>query len=227
MNKILTIFSLCFSLSMQAQNSPAPFNGLITDIAGTPVKRARVMSKSNKQFTYSDKQGRFGFSSMKENDTLEITYKKTKYDIPVSGRKSLRLRLGDMLESNEDEELINYGYGYVKKREYTNSGSVLSGEALAREGYSSVMEAIRGRVPGLNIYGGTGMGETNSVSIRGINSINSSSTPLFLLDEVEVPTFDGVNLSDVERIEVIKDANIYGVKGANGVIKVTTKKGMN
>lgn len=226
MNKILVILFLFCSQNMLAQNNGTPFNGMITDITGTPLRNARVMNKSTKLFTYSDKKGRFGLSNIKENDTLQIIYKKVKYDIPVNGRKSLRLRLGDVMESNEDEELISFGYGYVKKREYTNSGSVLSGEALAKQGYSSVMEAIRGRVPGLNISGGTGFGESAGVTIRGINSIYGSSTPLFLLDEVEVTSFDGVNLSDVDRIEVLKDANIYGVKGANGVIKVTTKNGV-
>ena len=219
-------FSLTISLSAMAQESSGvPFNGMITDLIGTPIKRAKLYITPTK-YTYSDRKGRFGLTDVKEGDTLKILYKKTIYYIGLTGQKSLRIRLGDKIEeASEDEELISYGYGYVTRREYTNSGNVLTGESLQKEGYTTVMEALRGRVPGLNISGGTGLGETASVNIRGINSILGSSTPLFLLDEMEVSSFDNVNLSDVDRIEVLKDANMYGVKGANGVIKVTTKKG--
>lgn len=228
MKKIISLIILCFCLQVQAQErKEVPFNGMITDLLGAPVKRAKIILHSSGLYTYSDKKGRFGLTNVKENDTLTITYKKVSYDIAVGNKKSAKIRLGDVLEINEDDQLISYGYGYVKKREYTNSGNLLTGNQLMKEGYTSVMEAIRGRIPGLNISGGTGFGETSNVTIRGVNSIYGSSTPLFLLDEVEVTSFDGVNLSDVERIEVIKDANIYGVKGANGVIKVTTRKGLS
>ncbi len=182
--------------------------------------------KSPDIYTYSDKKGRFGLTDISSDDTLKILYKKRIYFVPILNRKSLRIRLGDQLvdSAQEDQELIDYGYGYVKRREYLNSVNLLSGEQLQKEGYTTVMEALRGRVPGLNIYGTSGFGDTPSVNIRGINSINSSSTPLFLLDDVEVSSFDAVNLGDVDRIEVLKDANMYGVKGANGVIKVYTKK---
>ena len=225
MKTILFFLLFTLSLSTFAQNNQKgePFNGLITDILAQPIKRAKIYVKSPDIYTYSDKKGRFGLTDISSDDTLKILYKKRIYFVPILNRKSLRIRLGDQLvdSAQEDQELIDYGYGYVKRREYLN---LLSGEQLQKEGYTTVMEALRGRVPGLNIYGTSGFGDTPSVNIRGINSINSSSTPLFLLDDVEVSSFDAVNLGDVDRIEVLKDANMYGVKGANGVIKVYTKK---
>ncbi|MBQ2507913.1 MAG: TonB-dependent receptor plug domain-containing protein [Bacteroidaceae bacterium] len=228
MKTILFFLLFTLSLSTFAQNNQKgePFNGLITDILAQPIKRAKIYVKSPDIYTYSDKKGRFGLTDISSDDTLKILYKKRIYFVPILNRKSLRIRLGDQLvdSAQEDQELIDYGYGYVKRREYLNSVNLLSGEQLQKEGYTTVMEALRGRVPGLNIYGTSGFGDTPSVNIRGINSINSSSTPLFLLDDVEVSSFDAVNLGDVDRIEVLKDANMYGVKGANGVIKVYTKK---
>lgn len=228
MKTILFILLFAFSLSTFAQNNQKgePFNGLITDLLAQPIKKAKIYAKSPDKYTYSDKKGRFGLTDISSDDTLKILYKKRIYFVPVLNRKSLRIRLGDQLvdSAQEDQELIDYGYGYVKRREYLNSANLLTGEQLQKEGYTTVMEALRGRVPGLNIYGNSGFGDTPSVNIRGINSINSSSTPLFLLDDVEVSSFDAVNLGDVDRIEVLKDANMYGVKGANGVIKVYTKK---
>ena len=228
MKTILFFLLFTLSLSTFAQNNQKgePFNGLITDILAQPIKRAKIYVKSPDIYTYSDKKGRFGLTDISSDDTLKILYKKRIYFVPILNRKSLRIRLGDQLvdSAQEDQELIDYGYGYVKRREYLNSVNLLSGEQLQKEGYTTVMEALRGRVPGLNIYGTSCFGDTPSINIRGINSINSSSTPLFLLDDVEVSSFDAVNLGDVDRIEVLKDANMYGVKGANGVIKVYTKK---
>lgn len=102
-----------------------------------------------------------------------------------------------------------------------NSGGRLTGEQLRREGYQTIMEAIKGRIAGLNVT--TDMnGNMVSANIRGINSVYGSNTPLFLLNDMEVTSFDHINLSDVDYIEVQKDANIYGARGANGVIKVYT-----
>ena len=227
MKYIIILMTLCCGLSVQAQtNKGVPFNGMITDLVGTPIKRAKIWVKDPQRYTFSDKKGRFGLTDVQVDDTLKVLYKKTLYFLAVEGRKSLRIRLGDQLEGQEDQELINYGYGYVSKREFLNSGSKITGEQLQSEGYTSLLEALRGRVPGLNINGGSGLGSDGpSVNIRGINSIYGSSTPLFLLDDVEVTSFDSVNLRDVDYVEVLKDANMYGVKGANGVIKVYTKKG--
>ena len=87
-----------------------------------------------------------------------------------------------------------------------------------RTGRTNILDALQGLVPGLTVSNGRAV-------IRGIGTINSSSDPLFILDGVEVPSLSFVNLNDVERVEVQKDGSIYGVKGANGVILVTSKHG--
>lgn len=223
MKRILVALMSLAALSVQAQEKGVPFNGLLSDAVGQPVKRAKVYTTSETVYTYSDKKGRFGLTDVKGTDTLHIKYKKITYDIPVEGRKSVKITLADQLNPavQEDEEIYNMGYGFVTRREYLNSGGRITGEQLRKEGYSTIMEAIKGRFAGLNIT--TDMnGNMNTANIRGINSINGSSTPLFLLNDMEVSSFDHISLIDVDYIEVQKDANIYGARGANGVIKVYT-----
>lgn len=151
MKTILFFLLFTLSLSTFAQNNQKgePFNGLITDILAQPIKRAKIYVKSPDIYTYSDKKGRFGLTDISSDDTLKILYKKRIYFVPILNRKSLRIRLGDQLvdSAQEDQELIDYGYGYVKRREYLNSVNLLSGEQLQKEGYTTVMEALRGRVP--------------------------------------------------------------------------------
>lgn len=227
MNRILSILSLValfWSFQSFAQEQGVPFNGTISDITGNPIKRARVYVSENR-VARSDKQGRFGLTNVEPTDTIHIYYKKTTYDIPVNGRKSLRIRLGDQLEANEDEELVAWGYGFVKKRESLEISSGISGEDLVKSGYNNLMMALQGRVPGLNVTMGTRPGEEPELNVRGTNSFYADQTPLFVVDGMIVESLDFISIYDVERVEVLKEASIYGSRGANGAIIVITKKG--
>lgn len=211
----------CVSISMKAQDLvEIPFNGIVTDIAGNPIKKVKVYNYDPKVFTFSNKEGKFGLTNVNANDTIHLVYDKRTYDIPVEGKRSMRIRLAEQLlpTVQEDEELVNLGMIFVKKREFHGSSKGLSGEELLRMGYTDIIEAIVGRVPGVVKMDG-------KLIIRGINSINSSIEPLYLVDGVQVSSFSYVSMYDVDHIEVIKDANMYGARGANGVIAVTTKMG--
>lgn len=217
---------------LQAQSrgdgEKVPFNGMLLDIAEHPIRGARVYITPN-FYTTTDKKGRFGLTNVQPTDTIHVRYHRVVYDIPVAGRKSIRIHLGDQLMADEDEELVNWGYGYVKKRESLEVSSGISGEELRRTGATNLLEALRGRVPGLNIGASSGRpGEDPSVvHIRGLQSIYGSSTPLYLVDGIEVQSLEYVNLYLVDRVEVLKDASIYGARGANGAILVTLRKGID
>ena len=225
MNRILIfilVFMACFQLS--AQQEDVPFNGTVSDLSGTPIRGARIyITKS--RVARSDKQGRFGLTNVLPTDTIHIYYKKRNYNIPVSGRKSLRIRLGDQLQAQEDEELVNWGYGFVKKRESVEVSDGISGEELAKSGYSNITMALAGRIPGLVVTPTGVPGGDAGLNIRGTNSIYGDQTPLFVVDGVVVESLEFINIYDVDRVEVLKDASIYGSRGANGAILVTTKKG--
>ena len=215
---IVSVFA-CVAVFAQKQKA-VPFNGIVADLLGQPLKGARVWVVSPDYYTTTDKKGKFGLTNVQPTDTLHVKYKKQLYLIPVDTMKSVRVRLGDELkyEVRQDEELVNTGFGFVKRRESCNSSTGISGEVLVRTGRIDLMEALQGLVPGLTIVNGKAV-------IRGIATIYGSSDPLLIVDGVEVESLSYVNVYSVDRVEVLKDANLYGAKGANGAILVTTKRG--
>ena len=218
---VLLIAPLC----AMAQQEGVPFNGIITDVAGNPIKRARVYVTPHR-IAHSDKQGHFGLTDVNPTDTVHIYYKKTYYDIPVAGRKSLQVHLGDQLEAKEDDDLVNWGYGWVKRRESLEVSSGITGEELAKSGYNSITQALQGRIPGLNVTTSNVPGEEAKLNIRGINSFYADQTPLFVVDGIVVESLEFINIHDVDKVEILKEASIYGSRGANGAILVTTKRGI-
>ena len=205
--------------TMAQSNNDVPFNGIIIDIAGNPIKGAKVYTIDSNYAAKSNKRGEFGLTNVLPNDTIHVVFKKERYDIPVGGRKSIRIHLGDQLEAQEDEDLAALGYGFIKRRESITPSSGISGDVLVRIGRSSILECLRGLVAGLNI------GPDGKVNIRGINSLNAPQDPLYLVDDVQVDNLDFINIYDVDHVEVLKDASIYGAQGANGAILVYTKRG--
>lgn len=118
-----------------------------------------------------------------------------------------------------NDEAINVGYGRIRKSELAYSVSKVNMKEPSTDAYTDMYDYLRGRVAGVVI------GPDNSISIRGINSINSSTEPLILLDGSPINDLSIINPKDVDSVEVLKDASasIYGVRGANGVILITSK----
>ena len=112
-----------------------------------------------------------------------------------------------------------------KEYKYIDTGvsNYISGDELRKSGYRTVIESLQGRVPGLNITGGGGNGAARDVSMRGTRSITDSGMPVLVLNGMVVPDFDGISLNDVDYVEVLKEAGIYGAGGSNGAIIVHTK----
>ena len=202
-----------------------PFNGLLLDGELKPKKGVKVYVKDPKRYATTDKQGRFGLTDVQPDDTLHLVLsKKETLLLPVEGRRGVRIVLaGDRsAQAEDDEELVNLGYGFVKRREHTGVSSGISGDRLRSTGARDVMTALRGLVPGLVISGSPG---NYDVTIRGKHSLLLSSEPLYLIDGVVVQSLDFLNIYDVDHVEVIKEASQYGSRGANGAILVTTKTG--
>lgn len=121
------------------------------------------------------------------------------------------------------DDSVNIGYGYVKKKNLTVSVSKVDVDDAQMVGYANIGEYLRGRVPGLHVMK---VGSTYRYVVRGISSINSPTDPLFVVDGVEVMNIDHLNPSEIKTVEVLKDASasIYGSRGACGVILITTKR---
>lgn len=208
-----------FLLSQMCAMAQEPFNGLITDIGGKGIK-ANVVVKGSDKRTRADGKGRFGLTDIKADDTLYIIYKRDTTVVDVEGRKSIHIILaekGKLIKSEESEELMNYGYGYVKRRESIDYSSGISGDRLRATGASDLRKAIMMCYPGLKYING-------ELCLNTQNSINGSSAVLILCDGIE-SNLDYINIHDVKSVEIIKGSNMYGFRGVNGVVLVTTLSG--
>lgn len=215
---LLIILALFATLFVRADE---PFNGIIYDSEGNPLKDVKVYVNDSRRYATSDKKGQFGLTNVLPDDTIHVLVKKRKlpYVIPVEGRKSMKIFLADEKPRvEEDEDLVNFGYGFVKRREYTAPSKGISGEELLRTGRTDILSALVGKVAGLDI-------SPSGVTIRGKSSLLLSTEPLYIVDGNIVANFNGISLHDVDHVEVLKDASIYGSRGSNGAILVFTKTG--
>lgn len=216
---LLAIVLCCLT----AAYADVPFNGLLLDREMKPKKGVKIYVQDPKRYTKSDSKGRFGLTDVTPDDTLHIVVsKKETLLVPVDGRRGIRIVLaGDRdVQAENDDEIADTGYGYVKRREFTGVSSGISGDRLRATGARDIMSALKGLVPGLNITGTPG---DQSVNIRGVKSFTLSSEPLYVVDGVVVSSLDYFSIYDVDHVEVIKDGSQYGSRGANGAIVVTTK----
>ena len=211
------IITLIAIFAISAVEAQTPFNGRIRHFDGSGIK-AMVKVKDSDKITRSDGKGRFGLTDIKPDDTLYIIYRRDTLEIPVTGRQSIDIvwaEEGDTYTAEESEELMNYGFGYVKRRESTDFSSGISGDKLRSLGTSSLLRALLICCPSLRYVNG-------ELCLRTQNSINSSSAVLILCDGVEVSNIDFINIYDVGSVEVIKSSNMYGFRGVNGVVLIKT-----
>lgn len=204
-------------------------SGTIMDAKGEPVIGASILVDKTSNGTITDVDGNFSLKEVPVNSTLTISY---------VGYKTINLKASDKNLANivlqEDSELIDevvvVGYGTVKKRDLTGSVASLNSDAISSVPVTSAVEALQGRASGVVVSTSNwAPGETPSILIRGKRSINASNDPLFVVDGIPVTGGMGeISPSDIESMEVLKDASataIYGSRGANGVIIITTKQG--
>lgn len=203
--------------------------GVVVDGTGEPVIGANVVVKGTTNGTITDFDGNFSIEDVPAGATLQISYigYLTK-EVPVGNQTVLKVTL--LEDSQALDEIVVVGYGTMRKSDVTGSIAVAKGEELTKNQSFSALDNLRGKVSGVNIFSNSSQpgAYSNRVVIRGMATINSSSDPLYVVDGVVMENFDLVNPNDIESMEVLKDASaaaIYGARGANGVIMVTTKRG--
>lgn len=203
--------------------------GIVKDVDGEPVIGANVTVKGQTIGTITDIDGQFMLDAP-TNAVLQITYiGYMSQEVKVSGKKELIVILKEDAETLD--EVVVVGYGTMKKRDITGSVSSVNSSVLTASSAPSAADALQGRIAGVNIQKNAGRpGGSYSIQVRGVSSIkNKNSGPLYVIDGI--PTTEGMNdlnPSDIETIDVLKDASataIYGSRGANGVVIVTTKRG--
>ncbi|WP_320053768.1 TonB-dependent receptor [uncultured Acetobacteroides sp.] len=148
-------------------------------------------------------------------------------DVPIKGQKNLVVTMKSA--SVELEEVVAIGYGFVKKRDLTGAVSSLKTTEIVKTASNNALQSMQGKVAGLDITKSSGeSGAGINISLRGNRSVIASNAPLFLVDGIEYGSTLDINSSDIESMEVLKDASstaIYGTRGANGVVIITTKRG--
>ncbi len=224
---ILFALSWMFSLCIFAQNSTV--RGVVTDNSGEPLVGVTVQVQGTTNGTVTDIDGNYTLNNVPADATLEFSYVGMKSQtLPVSGRNTVNVTLAEDTELLD--ELVVVGYGTMRKSDVTGSIAVTKGEDMIKAQNFSAIENLRGKASGVNIYSNSSQpgAYSNRVIIRGMSTINSSSNPLYVVDGVVMENFNLLNPNDIESMEVLKDASaaaIYGARGANGVILVTTKRG--
>lgn len=213
---------------IKAQNVKE-ISGTVTDSKGELVISGTVKVKNTTTATITDINGKYKISAP-TNGTLVFSYLgyQTK-EVPVSSISGNTLDVVLQEESNVLDELVVVGYGTMRKSDLTGSVSTTKGKDIIKQQSFSALEGLKGKAAGVNIFTNTGQpGGEMRVIIRGISTINASASPLYIVDGVAMSDFNLLNPNDIESIEVLKDASaaaIYGARGANGVIMVTTKRG--
>lgn len=202
-------------------------SGTVKDANGDPIIGATIMEKGTANGVVSDMDGNFTIN-VASNGVLHVSYiGYTEQDIPVAGKSFINIQLNEDTEILE--EVVVIGYGTVKRRDLTGAVASVKGEEIAANPVSNVAQALQGRLPGVNVTSQDGRpGATISVRVRGGGSITQSNDPLYVVDGFPVSNINDIPASEIESIDVLKDASstaIYGARGANGVILITTKKG--
>ena len=222
---LMTIFLFCASF-IYAQNK---VTGTIIDANGEPVIGASVIIRGTANGTVTDLNGNYILQNVPSNSVLIISYVGMKtQDVSVNGRSEIKVKMD--ADSHVLDELVVVGYGVQKKSDVTGALAHIDSKDLTAMPVNNAFEGMQGKSAGVDITNSQRPGTVGSITIRGQRSISASSDPLYVVDGMIMQNngIDGINPQDIESIEILKDASataIYGARGANGVVIVTTKKG--
>lgn len=203
--------------------------GKVTDEMGEPIIGANIIEQGTNNGTITDINGNFSLQ-VENNAAIRVSYiGYIEQIINVANSNTLNIVLQE--DTQALDELVVVGYGAIRKSDLTGSISTAKGTDIVKNQSFNALEGLKGKAAGVNIFSNTGQpGGELRVIIRGISTINASASPLYVVDGVVMSNFQFLNPNDIESIEVLKDASsaaIYGARGANGVVLVTTKRGGN
>ena len=242
--QLLSVLSVLFICLLATNSAFAQINvtGRVTDKLKEPLPGVTINIKGTKFYTSTNNEGYYKVSVPNEKAVLVFSFISFITEERVVGNsKEINVTLSD--RPNDLDEVVVVGYGTEKKSDLTGSVSSLKADQIVQSKTVSFLEAMQGKLAGVQITSASGEpGAGVNISIRGANSINAGTTPLYVIDGVQIDANNGeigsfstasnplssINPSDIESIEVLKDASataIFGSRGANGVVLITTKSG--
>lgn len=221
----LLFFIACICL-FPAWAQQLSVSGTVVDEKAEPVIGASILVKGTNRGMITDMNGKFQLSDVRSSDVLVVSFVGMQTQ-EVKAKERLHIVLTST--SEELDEVIVTAFGTAKKSAFTGSATVLNKATIEKRQVTNVLQTLAGEVPGLQMAPSTAPGSTSSILIRGEGSINAGTDPLIVLDGmIYEGGWNNINPQDVESITVLKDAAsnaLYGARGANGVIIITTKKG--
>ena len=204
-------------------------SGTVLDKTGESVIGASVVVKGTTNGTITDFDGKFTLQNVPDNGTIQVSFVGYKtVDIQVKGQSTVKVILEEDTETLD--EVVVVGYGVVKKSDVTGALTKVSEKQIKERPVQNALQAMQGKAPGVDITTNSRPGELGDVRIRGNRSITADNDPLYVIDGIPMVagSIADINPNDVESMEILKDASataIYGSRGANGVVLITTKKG--
>lgn len=231
--KILTLF-LFIPIWLSAQS--VAVRGTVSDASGEPLIGVSVVEKGTTNGTVTDIDGKYTIN-VPSKATLNFSYMGyTEQAVIVQGKTLINVTLEE--DTQLLDEVVVVGYGHMKRSDLTGSLASVSSEVISKSVVTSLDQVLQGRAAGVQVQQNTGLpGGSSSIRIRGINSLNASNEPIFVIDGVVIDgetksgsdnALASINPSDIVSMDILKDASataIYGSRGANGVIIITTKRG--
>lgn len=233
----LFLFSLSLWSMISFSQSSSVTGKVTSSIDNSPLSGVSVLIKGTTNGTTTDSEGNYSITPASKNAALVFSYTGfLNKEVYVGSQSTIDLQL--QASSNNLNEVVIIGYGTQKKSDLTGSVGTVKAAELQERPAASINEALSGRIAGVQVSTNSGRpGGQTKIRIRGFSSINSSNNPLYVIDGVYLPTgnqtqnsnsIDYINPNDIASIEVLKDASataIYGARGANGVVLITTKHG--
>lgn len=218
------------TISMTVFSQEKTITGKVTDDSGQPLPGANIIEKSTSNGTQTDFDGNFSINVSRENSILEISYLGfTKKEVSVGNQTNFNIVLEE--DATSLDEVVVIGYESVRKRDLTGAVSSVDTENALRAPAASTEDLLQGRASGVQVTSTSGEpGTAPVIVIRGGNSITAGNDPLYVIDGFvdSGANITSLNPNDIESIQILKDASstaIYGARGTNGVVLITTKKG--
>ena len=201
--------------------------GSVQDVQGNPLIGVSILETGTSNGTITDMNGTYSLNISSTNATLRFSY--IGYEeqlIKIQGRNVINVKMNE--ETSNLDEVVVVGYGVQRKSDLTGAiSSINAAETLKKMPAAQVADLLQGRIAGLSIVNSSGAaGATPTLRVRGVNSIKADGGPLVVIDGFPGGNLSAINPADIKSIEVLKDASstaIYGSRGANGVILITTK----
>jgi len=228
MKNFFFLLFLLFSASVLFAQNQLLIKGTVTDSKNETIPGASILVKGTTQGTISNIDGQYTIQTSPEAVLIFsfVGFKST--EISVNGRSSIDVKLQD--QSFDVDEVVVVGYGTTEVRDLTAPITTIKSSDIVSQPVTNAAQALQGKVAGVQISNNGTPGSSPTIRIRGLGTVSASADPLYVVDDVFVNDISFLSPNDIESMTILKDASsasIYGVRAANGVIIVTTKRGKN